>query len=99
MVGDLVGNRAEQKSLGAGHALVAHDDEIRGLLLGHVENRVGGIALTSEDLHLLETGLRGRAPRLLEQLEHVGTRADGPLHVLRDVDALAAAARRPAHTR
>ena len=90
MVGDLVGNRAEQKPLGTGHALVAHDDEIRGLLLGHVENRVGGIALTGEDLHLLEAGLRGRAPRPLEQLKHVGARADRPLRVLRDVDALAA---------
>ena len=34
MVGNLVGDRAEQEALGAGHALVAHDDQIGVTFLG-----------------------------------------------------------------
>jgi hypothetical protein len=44
-MGDLVGHGAEQEALGAGHALVADDDEVGFLLLGDVEDRVGGVAL------------------------------------------------------
>ena len=57
VVGDLVRHRAEQEALGAGHALVADDDEVRAALLGDVEDRVGRIALTGEDLD------RRRRPR------------------------------------
>ena len=44
-MGDLVRHRAEQEAPRAGHALVADDDEVGLRLLGHVEDRVGGIAL------------------------------------------------------
>ena len=54
MVADAVGHRAQQEALGARHALVAHHDQVGVVLLGNVENRVGGIALTLE-------GLRGDA--------------------------------------
>ena len=45
VVGDLVRHRAEQEALGAGHALVADDDQVGAALLGDVEDRVGGVAL------------------------------------------------------
>ena len=41
-MGDLVGHRAEQETLGTGHPLVPHDDQIGLLLLGDIEDRVGG---------------------------------------------------------
>ena len=45
VVGDLVRHGAEQEALGAGHALVADDDQVGAALLGDVEDRVGRIAL------------------------------------------------------
>ena len=45
MVGDLVGDRPQQEALGAGHPLVAHDHQVRVLLLCDIEDRIGGITL------------------------------------------------------
>ena len=45
VMGDLVRHAAEQEALRAGHALVADHDQVGALLLGHVEDRVGGVAL------------------------------------------------------
>ena len=50
MVGDLVRHRAEQEPLGAGHSLVSDHDQIALLLLGDVEDRVGGVSLAGERL-------------------------------------------------
>src|SRR4051794_32913923 len=51
-VRDLVRHRAEQEPPGAGHALVAHDDQVRVAFLGDVEDRVRRVALAREDLDL-----------------------------------------------
>ncbi len=48
VVRHLVRHGAQQEPLRAGHPLVADDDQVRLLLLGHVEDRVGRVALTSE---------------------------------------------------
>ena len=42
---DLVRHAAEQKALGAGHSLVADNDQVGVLLFGHVEDRISGVAL------------------------------------------------------
>ena len=47
---DLVRHAAEQEALGAGHSLVADDDQVGVLLFGHVEDRVRGIALARVSL-------------------------------------------------
>ena len=47
---DLVRHAAEQKALGAGHSLVADDDEVGALLFGYVEDRIRGIALARVSL-------------------------------------------------
>ena len=58
VVADLVGHRAEQEALGAGHALVADHDEVGAALLGHVEDGVGRIALARVGLGRHAGGLR-----------------------------------------
>src|ERR1022692_1933383 len=45
MMRHLVGHRAKQEALGAGHTLVANDDQISLALLGDIEDRIRGIAL------------------------------------------------------
>ena len=77
---DLVRHAAEQKALGAGHSLVADHDQVGVFLLGHVENRVGGIALArvSLDVH---AGVAQRSGRVLERFAHVLARVDHPLQV------------------
>ncbi len=52
MVRDLGRHRAEQEPGRAGQPLVADDDQLAALLLGDVEDLVGGIALT-----LIENGI------------------------------------------
>src|SRR5579875_1515066 len=88
VVGDLVGNRAQQEALGAGHALVADDDEVTALLLGHVDDRVGGVALTREGLDLRDAALARELQRSLEHGQHVLSRADQPLRIARRSPAL-----------
>ena len=62
VVGDLVRHRAEQEALGAGHALVADDDQVGLLLLGDVEDRVGRVALARIQVDLRRPP-RARPPR------------------------------------
>ena len=57
------------------------------LLLGHVEDRVGGIPLAGESLHLSDAGCAAVRRCLLEQSSTSLARIDRPLHVLRDLDA------------
>ena len=91
VVRDLVRDRAEQEALRAGHAAVADDDQIGALLLGDVEDRVGGVALARERLDLARRPRRrASCSASLEQREHVLARVDHPLEVLRDLDALVA---------
>ncbi len=45
VMGDVVGDAAEEEAAGAGHPLVADDDQVGVGFLGHVEDRVGGVAL------------------------------------------------------
>ena len=81
VVGDLVRHRAEQEALGAGHALVADHDQVGFPLLGDVEDRVRGIALTRVhvDRHAgLAADRRGRLERRVDVL----ARVDRPLQVL-----------------
>ena len=61
MVRHLVRHRSEQEALGAGHAFVAHHDQVGVALLGDVEDGVGGIALarTEVDLDPLRAGELG----------------------------------------
>ena len=89
MVRHLVWHAAEQEALRTGHALVADDDEVGALLLGHVEDRVGRVALAGEglDLHARLLDLVGR---VAERGLHVLTRIDRPLKVVRSVLALGA---------
>ena len=58
VVGDLVGHGAEQEALGAGHALVADDDQVGAALLGDVEDRVRRVALARVGADL-DAGARG----------------------------------------
>src|SRR5579859_789356 len=77
---DLVGHRAEQEAPSARHALVPDDDQIGVLLLGDVEDRVGGISLA----RVHADGHRGLARDLrsiLERRVDLLARADRPLHV------------------
>ena len=92
MVRDLVRHRAEHEALGAGHASVADDDQVRALLLGDVEDRVRGVALAGERIDLPDAGGAGLLHRLVEQREHVFPGVDHPLQVLRDLDVLVAQA-------
>ena len=52
VMGDLVRDASQQEALGSGHALVADHDQVGLLLLGHVQDRVGGVALAGVGLHL-----------------------------------------------
>ena len=91
VVGDLVRHRAEQEALGAGHPLVADDDQVGPLLLGDVEDRVGRVALARERLDLDARAfdlLGGLAQRRLDVL----ARVDHPLQVLRHLAPLLAQA-------
>ena len=49
MVADLVRHGAEQEPVGAGHALVADDDEVGAALLGDVQERGRRVALARVD--------------------------------------------------
>ena len=91
-MGDLVRNRPEQEPLCAGHAEVADDDQIRALLLGDVEDRVGRVALPGERLDLLEAHGAGLRLRRREQGQDVLTGIDDPLQVRRHVDVRVAQA-------
>src|SRR5204862_7746303 len=73
---DLVCHAPEQEPLRPGHALVADDDEVGARLLRHVEDRVGGIALSWIGLCVHATLLR-LADRRIEDHVHVLARADG----------------------
>src|SRR4051794_7639092 len=84
---DLVRHRAEQEALGAGHALVADDDQVGALLLGDVEDGVGGVALARVGLDL-HAGLLGLLGRLAERRVDVLARVDHPLDVVGDLRAL-----------
>jgi hypothetical protein len=44
VVRDLVRHRAEEEPLGAGHALVADDDQVRAVRLRDIDDRVGRVA-------------------------------------------------------
>ncbi len=81
VVRDLVGDRPEQEPRRAGHPLVADHDQIRALLLGDIDDRVGRVPDPRDGVDLGHAG----APRLigggLQQGEHVLTRVDRPLHV------------------
>ena len=92
VVRDLVGHRAQQEALGAGHALVAHDDQVGAALLGDVEDRVGGIALAREGLDL-DTGLLRQLGGLRERGVDVLARVGHPLDVGRQLAGLLAQAR------
>jgi hypothetical protein len=95
VVADPVRNRAQQEALGAGHALVADDDQISVALLGDVEDRVGRVARTREGLNRHAGGLRGgrrvgqQRGRILactvERADHEQLRTDG----LRELGRLA----------
>ena len=87
VMGDLVRHAAEQEALGAGHALVADHDQVGALLLGHVEDRVGRIALARVDLHLDALRLEPLA-RPPQRRVHVLARVDHPLEVLGHLLAL-----------
>src|SRR5215211_4497467 len=90
-MGDLVRHAAEQESLRAGHALVADDDQVRLLLLRHVEDGVSRIALAGVGLdlhaHVLEPLGGGR-----QRVVYVLARIDHPLEVARHLLALIAQA-------
>src|SRR5438477_12297748 len=58
VIGDLVGHRAEQEALGAGHALVADDDQVGCALLRHIDDRVRGVSLAR-----VRVDLHARLPR------------------------------------
>ena len=90
-MGDLVRHRAEQEALGAGHALVADDDQVGAALLGDVEDRVGGSpsrAKVSTSTPASSTSLGRLAERRLDVL----ARVDHPLQVLRRLARLLAQA-------
>src|SRR5262249_45170041 len=85
VMGDLVGHRTEQEAPRAGHALVAHDDEVRLLLLGDLKDRSGGLALAGVGVHL--------DARLARDVGGVvQARIDRPADVLRRVAAFLAQA-------
>ena len=99
VVRDLVRHRAEQEALGPGHALVADDDQVGALLLGDVEDRVGGVALARERLDRLRQRARASRCACSSTCEHVLARVDRPL-ASRGADALLRSrSRRPARTR
>jgi hypothetical protein len=92
VVGDPVRHRAEQEAAGAGHPLVADDDQVRVALLGDVEDRVGRIALAGEGLDLdarLADAVGGLAERGVDLL----ARVDHPLQVAGRLTRLLAQAR------
>jgi hypothetical protein len=91
VVADLVRHGAQQEALGAGHALVADDDQVGIGLLGDVEDRVGRVPLTRVRLGrdaLLARHLDGLAQRRVDVL----TRVDHPLQVGRRLVGLLAQA-------
>ena len=51
-MGDVVGDAAEEEAAGAGHPLVADDDQVGVGFLGDVEDRLGGVALDRVGLDL-----------------------------------------------
>ncbi len=87
-MGDVVGDAAEEEAAGAGHALVADDDQVGLGLFGDVEDGLGGIGLDRVGLHLhpLLAGCRGSG---LEDEVDVLAGADLILDVSRGVVLLA----------
>ena len=86
---DLVRHAAEQEALGAGHPLVADDDQVGALLLGDVQDGVGRVALARVRLHAHALRLQVLGG-LRERDAHVLARVDHPLEVVRDLLALLA---------
>ena len=66
--------RCRAGSDGAGHALVADDDQVRPDLLGNVEDRVGRVALAR--VGLASTPASRASGRRLEERVHVLARTD-----------------------
>ena len=89
---ETVRHRAEQEAPRPGHALVADDDQVGAALLGDVEDRVGGVALAGEDLHL-DAGLADDVGGLAERLVDLLARVDHPLQVRGRLPRLLAQAR------
>src|SRR3989442_7280392 len=87
----LVRHAPEQEALRAGHALVADDDQIRSLLLGDVEDRVGGIALPGVGLDL-PASLLDLLARVPQRGVHVLPLLDQPLQAVRPLPSLLAEA-------
>src|SRR5271154_5014996 len=81
MVGDLVGHRAQQKALCAGHPLVADDDQIGLPLFCDVEHGVRRIALARVDVDR-HPGRASDRRRRLQRGVHVLAGVDRPLQVL-----------------
>ena len=77
VVADLVRHGAEQEALGAGHALVAHHDEVGAGLLGDVEDRVRRTALTGVDLGLHAGGAGDRGDVFEDRVDGLARR-QGP---------------------
>jgi hypothetical protein len=86
VVAHAVGHGAQQKALGAGEALVADDDQLGALLLGHVEDRVGRVALAGVDDRRDARRLRLRR-RLAEVRVDLLAAGDVPLVVSRSGEA------------
>ena len=85
MVRDLVRHAPEQEALRAGHALVADDDQVGLLLLGDVQDRVGGVALAREGLDLDAVLSRPRLAASASGGLDVLARADGVRDVRGDL--------------
>ena len=87
MMRDLVGHRAQEKPLRPGHALVADDYQVCALLLGDVQDRVGGISAARIDVGahpvLVRQGDDG-----VERRADVLTAVDRPLQILWGVATL-----------
>src|SRR5262245_8551488 len=83
VVRDLVRNAAEQEPARTGHSLVPDEDEVGVVLLGDVEDRIGGIALSrmGDDLDAL---LLRRRRRPVEHELNVLARIDRVRDVARD---------------
>ena len=91
VVRDVVRHAAEQEAAGAGHALVAHDDQVGLGLLGDVEDRVRRTALARVGQDL-DAGLLRGAGRGFEDLVDVLLRADRVGDVRRNLVGLLAQA-------
>src|SRR4051812_9193407 len=75
VVRDLVRHAPQQEAPRTGHALVADQDQVGVVLLGDVEDGVGGIPLPRVGYHL-DLGLLRHTRRLVEQELHVLARVD-----------------------